>query len=560
MSTYPRFKFIDKEYTLVYPSENTLKFNSSFESGNLSKAVKVNENEYDLYLEYDTETQGYTQWFYFSVKSYKAKHTVKFNILNMSKPNSLFTKGLQPLYFSSKTSKNWQRGGSEISYLSNSIPRKTITPGQPTTYFTLSFTFTFTHSDERVFFAQSYPYTYNQLTNYLQEIRITSKLILKVSNLCKTLAGNDCPLVTITENIDQYEETKKNDRKVVFITSRVHPGETNSSYVVKGIIDYLLTNTKEAKSLRKKFVFKIVPMLNPDGVIYGNYRCSLLGVDLNRRWKNPNLILHPTIYHTKQLITSLHKTNGIFFYCDIHGHSRKQGSFIYGCRKKPASFIENKENILVKLFPLIMASRYNNFDYSSCRFAIEKCKESTARVVLFKELGIIWSFTLENSFLGLNCEYDQPSLQEIGYSVCNVLWFCRSWKKIKKGTEQIFRNLCSSDKASVNLNEAIESISPGIIDQIYSEKDFDGSDPESDCERKSLWAKGQDLKVIIRKRPQKSSQNIIRLPSKSPASQIVSVIRSISVSKAARQPALTLKDKNGSFKRIKIFHKTISNK
>jgi hypothetical protein len=29
-------------------------------------------------------------------------------------------------------------------------------------------------------------------------------------------------------------------------------------------------------------------MLNPDGVINGNYRCSLAGVDLNRRWKFPS--------------------------------------------------------------------------------------------------------------------------------------------------------------------------------------------------------------------------------------------------------------------------------
>jgi hypothetical protein len=28
-------------------------------------------------------------------------------------------------------------------------------------------------------------------------------------------------------------------------------------------------------------------MLNPDGVIHGNYRCSLAGIDLNRVWDNP---------------------------------------------------------------------------------------------------------------------------------------------------------------------------------------------------------------------------------------------------------------------------------
>ena len=33
----------------------------------------------------------------------------------------------------------------------------------------------------------------------------------------------------------------------------------------------------QLKTLREKFIFKIVPMLNPDGVIVGNYRCSLSG-------------------------------------------------------------------------------------------------------------------------------------------------------------------------------------------------------------------------------------------------------------------------------------------
>ena len=65
--------------------------------------------------------------------------------------------------------------------------------------------------------------------------------------------------------------------------SRVHSGETVGSFMIKGAIDFLVSNTFEAQKLRKKIVFKIIPMLNPDGVRYGNYRSSLLGVDLNRR-------------------------------------------------------------------------------------------------------------------------------------------------------------------------------------------------------------------------------------------------------------------------------------
>lgn len=96
-------------------------------------------------------------------------------------------------------------------------------------------------------------------------------------------------------------------KKCIVITSRVHPGETQSSFLVEGLIKYLLSDEEEAREIREKFVFKIIPMLNPDGVQLGNSRSSLVGVDLNRRWLRPSKFLHPTIYYTKSLIKYLNK-------------------------------------------------------------------------------------------------------------------------------------------------------------------------------------------------------------------------------------------------------------
>jgi len=62
----------------------------------------------------------------------------------------------------------------------------------------------------------------------------------------------------------------------------VHPGEPQSSFIVEGMIKFLSSNHKDAEFLREKYIFKIVPMLNPDGVVIGNYRTSLSGDDLNR--------------------------------------------------------------------------------------------------------------------------------------------------------------------------------------------------------------------------------------------------------------------------------------
>ena len=72
-------------------------------------------------------------------------------------------------------------------------------------------------------------------------------------------------------------------------------------------------------------------MLNPDGVKYGNYRCNLLGYDLNRRWGNPNQFLDPTIYALKSLIRQFTEEREVKLFCDMHGHSRKTHAFMFGC-------------------------------------------------------------------------------------------------------------------------------------------------------------------------------------------------------------------------------------
>ena len=105
-------------------------------------------------------------------------------------------------------------------------------------------------------------------------------------------------------------------------------------------------------------------MLNPDGVILGNYRCNLSQVDLNRQWIDPNKKLHPTIYNTKQMIKRMKEERDLVLYCDFHGHTRKKNCFMYGCSKDSSK----KEQI----FPAIVKTNLNTFSFKDCCFLIQK--------------------------------------------------------------------------------------------------------------------------------------------------------------------------------------------
>lgn len=96
----------------------------------------------------------------------------------------------------------------------------------------------------------------------------------------KTLSGLPMTILTVTACKNIGKPYKR--REAIVISSRVHPGETNSSFVFQGLLEMLTGNDVNVQSLRENFVFYLMPCLNPDGVVRGNYRSSFAGVDLNR--------------------------------------------------------------------------------------------------------------------------------------------------------------------------------------------------------------------------------------------------------------------------------------
>ncbi|XP_075711946.1 cytosolic carboxypeptidase 3 isoform X2 [Rhinoderma darwinii] len=460
-------------------SDNTLVFESRFESGNLQKVLQVGDYDYQLTLRTDLYTDRHTQWFYFQVKNTRAGIPYRFTITNFMKPTSLYNYGMRPLMYSEMEANRqhigWKRIGDEIKYYKNNSGRG----GQ--SYYSLSWTFGFPHNGDTCYFAHCYPYTYSNLQDYLAGIANDPERskYCKIRVLCHSLAGNIVYVLTITNLSPATEEPKK--KKAVILTARVHPGEANSSWMMKGFLDYILSSRSDAQLLRDNFVFKVVPMLNPDGVIVGNYRCSLAGRDLNRNYKSRLKDSFPSIWFTRNMIKRVMEEREILLYCDLHGHSRKQNIFMYGCKGRGAQNGRNSR-LCERIFPFMLGKiSPDKFSFSGCKFKVQRNKEGTGRVVMWK-MGIRNSYTLEATFCGSSLgkrrgtHFCTKDLESLGYHFCDALLEYCDPDQTKYYT--CLRELEEMVKQQVNCNHHLGLDSESVLEDVLS--DLDSSTGGSD--------------------------------------------------------------------------------
>lgn len=91
-----------------------------------------------------------------------------------------------------------------------------------------------------------------------------------------------------------------------------------------------LLNMRDQRShlLRETFTIIVMPMLNPDGVVMGNFRYDDLNQNLNRYYLEPSPACQPSILAAHNIITQL--SDRLMFYFDLHAHHSPKGCFIYG--------------------------------------------------------------------------------------------------------------------------------------------------------------------------------------------------------------------------------------
>eukprot|EP00347_Sterkiella_histriomuscorum_P022850 403336918 len=341
-------------------------------------------------------------------------------LVNFTKRHSLYSQGMRICVSKKSNLYKWERCGDEIAYQNSRIVKRANQDKSKVRYYNmLSFTYLLTEEEDKIFFSYAFPYTFSKLQDFISNQRLLDRSMnldcLKEDILCKSLGGVDVPLLTISSRIgnepNSYHIINLNEfdspysrislpyykrKKIIMITARVHPGESNSSYMMT----------------------------------------SMSGNDLNRKYHAPDEKLHPTVCAIKSMISGIVnkdqlapenenlQEDEIFAFVDMHGHSRKKNVFIYG----PYYPLHNEKYLKMRIIPKLLSEETTKFRYFSCKFRIEKSKEKAARIVLWREFNIMNCFTFEASFHGylneerVTEEFNEESFEKMGEHLINSLY------------------------------------------------------------------------------------------------------------------------------------------
>ncbi|XP_051546512.1 cytosolic carboxypeptidase-like protein 5 isoform X2 [Myxocyprinus asiaticus] len=329
-------------------------FSSRFDSGNLARVERVERPDPDgntgrsangsVHTQPDYEFNVWTKpdcastefensnrsWFYFSVRGMLPGKLLKINVMNMNKQSKLYSQGMAPFVLTLPVKTRWERVRERPTYEMSdsqfilSFVHRLLDVRGVITHFSFCYPFSYTECQDMMLQLDQ---KFLSSTHTLGPCSPLESIYYHRELLCYSLDGHRVDLITVSSCHGLLEEREPRldrlfpdlstprphcftGKRVFFLSSRVHPGETPSSFVFNGFLNFILSqDDPRAQTLRRLFVFKLIPMLNPDGVIRGHYRTDSRGVNLNRQYVNPSPDLHPSIYGAKSLLLYHHIHN-----------------------------------------------------------------------------------------------------------------------------------------------------------------------------------------------------------------------------------------------------------
>ena len=418
---------------------------SCFDSGNLMMASKFEPSIYELWIAPDAYKTPYEAktgtFFHFRVSKIDLQgadsRKFEFKIKNIKKVNynNYMRQDMLPVFSSPSNNGSWQ-------FLKTPLLERGLV-NETDIEIKFEYTFNTLESQKEVFFCFTFPYSYSDCQNFVKSLEGKyanhPDIYFHRETVTYSLEGRPMELLTITgldKSIFDEQGTAEvepwlpdlfpnrpkeqtelptlanrhlhrpfiwKDKRYVFLTARVHPGEPPANHMLQGLLLNLLDlNDPASQLLLKNFVFVIIPMLNPDGVYNGYTRTDSKGIN----WQFIYHLAvnsskeHPGPYAVLEVAKSLNRDNKAAIYIDLHSHSNKDGGFLLGTWHP-----DFKSRVEMSLFGRLLDIYSDAFDYQSSEFGSQEAWEKSdqtkmgiAKTQVRKQAGILHAYTLETSF------------------------------------------------------------------------------------------------------------------------------------------------------------------
>jgi hypothetical protein len=295
-----------KSATPATPAVKPVLFNTAFESASIGLIEKLSETEFRLHIRGQQDSRGRNRqatWFSFRLDDVDGRElTLRLTSFkgeyNDKPANAPAGDWYRPVF--SEDGEHWQHfKEAQWDVAKDELTLKVQPRGNT------------------LWLAHIPPYPQSRLLALLGEVKRSPHARVEV--IGQSVLGRDLHLVTVT-NFARPDAAKK----VVWLQARQHAWECGTSFLVEGALKFVTSDDPAAQQLRDGFVFKFVPMINPDSVVRGEVRFNANGFDPNRQWDEVDLRgrewlqKNPEIWYVKKALLEQQARQPIAIALNLH--------------------------------------------------------------------------------------------------------------------------------------------------------------------------------------------------------------------------------------------------
>jgi len=257
---------------------------TNFEAGRIGRVEQVSENDWRCAVPGETDQDGRNRqpsWFYFRMDGVRGRElTIELAGLhgeyNDRPHDGSGHRNMRPVY--SYDNRNWRH-----------FPASEWVPAAAAIRVRLK------AERDRVWIARQPPYTNEHLRRLIADLRRDPHFTSRV--IGRSVEGRPLLLLTVTN-----PSVPDSAKKVIWLMGRQHAWESGTSWVVEGVLRFLLSQAPEAVRTRDTYIVQVLPMADPDGVYGGGVRFNKYGYDLNRNWDVADPVRMPEIHAQRRVI------------------------------------------------------------------------------------------------------------------------------------------------------------------------------------------------------------------------------------------------------------------